>query len=106
MRGNSLALYPDPPMKRFEIVFVDDLGDGTYEVGVRLIFELGSYGETLFVHRDGGDFRCLEAVGIEAHRRSAARWSEGEMEIGNDNRGAGCGVHESHPRSDGGADVS
>lgn len=49
--GGGLApLYPEPPMEDFEIVFVDDLGDGTYEVGVRLIFEAGSYAETLFVH--------------------------------------------------------
>jgi hypothetical protein len=26
---------------------VDDLGDGTYEIGVRLIFDRGSYGDTL-----------------------------------------------------------
>jgi hypothetical protein len=35
---------------------VDDLGDGAYEIGVRLIFDRGSYGDTLFVHRARSGF--------------------------------------------------
>jgi hypothetical protein len=55
--GGELApLYPKPPLEDFEIVFVDDLGDGTYEVGVSLEFARGSYGETLFVHRGNDGF--------------------------------------------------
>jgi hypothetical protein len=50
--GGALSpLYPKPRIEEFEIVFLDDLGDGTYEVGVRLVFETGSYGDTLFVQR-------------------------------------------------------
>lgn len=52
--GPLSPLYPTPPLRAFEVVFVDDLGDGTYEVGVDLVFDQGSYGETLFVHRDEG----------------------------------------------------
>ncbi len=48
--GTVRPLYPKPALTNFEIVFVDDLGDGTYEVGVELIFDEGRYGETLFVH--------------------------------------------------------
>ncbi len=47
--GDLAPLYPKPPLRDFEIVFVDDLGDGTYEVGVQLEFRKGSYGETVFV---------------------------------------------------------
>jgi hypothetical protein len=55
--GGELApLYPEPRLEGFEIVFVDDLGDGTYEVGVRLKFARGSYGDTLSVHRGKGGF--------------------------------------------------
>ena len=51
-RGGSLApLYPKPLLQDFRFMFVDDLSDGSYEVGVSLIFKRGSYGETLFVHR-------------------------------------------------------
>lgn len=54
--GQLGPLYPDPPLEDFEIVFVEDLaGDGTYEVGVRLIYEAGSYGETFFVHPVDGE---------------------------------------------------
>lgn len=53
--GGSLApLYPEPPLQDFDFEFVDDIGDGTFEVGVRLIFERGSYGHTYFVHRAAG----------------------------------------------------
>ena len=52
--GTLSPLYPKPSLRDFEIVFVDDLGDGTYEVGVDLIFDRGSYGDTLFVHFAGG----------------------------------------------------
>lgn len=54
--GTLSPLYPKPPLQDFKLVFVDDLGDGTYEVGVRLIFDRGSYGETLFVHHDEAGF--------------------------------------------------
>ena len=56
-RGTLSPLYPKPPLRDFKIAFVDDLGDGkTYEVGVRLIFNRGSFGDTLFVHRTKGVF--------------------------------------------------
>jgi hypothetical protein len=56
-RGGTLSpLYPKPPLEDFKIAFVDDLGDGTYEIGVRLIFDRGSDGDTLFVHRARGEF--------------------------------------------------
>lgn len=49
-------LYPRPPLQDFEIVFVDDLGDGSYEVGVELIFARGRDGETLFVSFEDGRY--------------------------------------------------
>ena len=56
-RGTLGALYPEPPpLEDFKVVFVDDLGDATYEVGVRLIFARGTYGDTLFVHAEDGRF--------------------------------------------------
>lgn len=61
-RGGALhPLYPRPPLKDFRIAFVDGLGDGSYEVGVRHIFGSGSYGETFFVHLD--DIRILISGG-------------------------------------------
>ena len=50
-RGGGLApLYPRPPLKDFEFVFVDGpLGGPSYEVGVDLVFARGRYGDTLFV---------------------------------------------------------
>ena len=50
-RGGGMApLYPRPPLKDFEIAFVDGpLGGPSYEVGVELVFARGSYGDTLFV---------------------------------------------------------
>lgn len=49
-RDRGLApLYPRRPLQNFEIVFVDHLGDGSYEVGVELILARGRDGETLFV---------------------------------------------------------
>lgn len=57
-RTGSLApLYFDPELEDFEIVFIDGpLGEPTYEVGVRLIFERGSYGQTYFVMLRNGRF--------------------------------------------------
>ena len=46
-------LYPNPPLEGFDIVFVDDLGDGSYEVGVELVLTRERRGETLFVLFDG-----------------------------------------------------
>lgn len=47
-------LYLEPPLRDFRIVFVDGpLGGPSYEVGVRLIFDKGSFGDTLFVAFDG-----------------------------------------------------
>ena len=50
-RGGGLApIYPRPPLKEFEIAFVDGpLSGPSYEVGVELVFARGSYGDTLFV---------------------------------------------------------
>ena len=43
-------MYPKPPLRDFEIVFVDGpLGGPSYEVGVELVFARGGYGDTLFV---------------------------------------------------------
>jgi hypothetical protein len=42
-------LYPRPRLRDFDVVFVDDVGDGSYEVGIESIFKKGRYGETLFV---------------------------------------------------------
>ena len=61
--GEPAPLYPDPPLEDFRIEFVDDLGDGTYEVGVSLIFESGTSGETLFVRRSDGGFVIVGARG-------------------------------------------
>jgi hypothetical protein len=36
-------------VRDFDVVFVDDVGDGSYEVGIESIFKKGRYGETLFV---------------------------------------------------------
>jgi hypothetical protein len=49
-------LYPRPPLQDFEIVFVDDLGDGSYEVGVELVFAHGRHGETMFVLFEDGRY--------------------------------------------------
>lgn len=55
--GSLAPLYFDPPMKDFEIVFIDGpLGGPTYEVGVRLNFESGSYGQTYFVTLRNGRY--------------------------------------------------
>lgn len=57
-RGGGLApLYPRRSLEKFDIVFVDDLGDGSYEVGVELVFARGIYGDTLFVVFDGSRYR-------------------------------------------------
>lgn len=59
--GRSLALYPDPPPQDFRIEFVDDLGDGSFEVGVSLVFKEGTAGETLFVRKRQGSLVILGA---------------------------------------------
>jgi hypothetical protein len=51
--GTIGPLYLDPPLEDFEIMFIDDTGDGTYEVGVRLIFVGGDFGHTYFVRKKG-----------------------------------------------------
>ena len=57
-RAGSLApLYPKPVFEDFDIVFVDDVGNGSYEVGVGLVFKRGRYGDTLFVAFDGFHYR-------------------------------------------------
>lgn len=46
-------MYPKPKLQGFNIVFVDSVGAGSFEVGVELRFARGSYGDTLFVSFDG-----------------------------------------------------
>lgn len=52
--GDTTPLYPDPPPQDYRIEFIDDLGNGSYEVGVSLFFADGTYGETLFVRERSG----------------------------------------------------
>lgn len=52
--GNLAPLYPDPPLEDFQIVFVDPVGEGSFEVGVSLVFQGGTYEETLSVQRRAG----------------------------------------------------
>jgi hypothetical protein len=52
--GTLSPMYPRPPLKAFDIAFVDGpLGGPNYEVGVELVFASGNYGDTLFVAFDG-----------------------------------------------------
>ncbi len=55
--GGLRPLYPKRMPEDFAIVFVDDLGEGSYEVGVELVFARGGYGDTLFVTFDGFRYR-------------------------------------------------
>lgn len=55
--GGLAPLYPKPVPKDFDIVFVDNLGDGSYEVGVELAVARGRYGDTLFVVFNGFRYR-------------------------------------------------
>ena len=55
--GILAGVYPKPGLEDFGIAFIDDLGDGSYEVGIDMIVGHRSYGETLFVSFDGYRYR-------------------------------------------------